>query len=390
MAPGNLLDVALTEDRNITVHSGFCKRVRYRKSDCRICLEVCPENAISLSPGPAINGGCSDCGLCLNACPTEAFRNDLSTDRHLLNQSRSSLEKDRTPGGKRKLFIHCHLAERRNEDSLPVPCLGRITENVILGAAVSGFDGVELTKGACSGCRLKQGEKLLIDAITTSRGLLENTGLGRFLIDVKEREKKEGKEEVLSRRDVFSRTSRKVKEKAVSFLHRKESAVRENVQEMLGKGREAGNGKRRSPKREFLRDLLEPIGETVGIVEENKPKLFWKRMGIDESKCSTCGTCQILCPTGAVFGKRRDGCQTHYFNSALCTNCFLCREACPGQAIVFEGDVSLADLLRDEAEIVARVDLGSCMNCGEDITAGKGALCPTCRKRQVRPVHVKV
>ena len=386
MAAGNLLDVALNEDRNITVFSGYCKRVRFRKSDCRSCLEVCPENAISLNPGPTINSDCSDCGLCLNACPTEVFRNDLSTDRHLLNQARAFLEKDQPPGETKRLSIHCHLAESQNNGSLLVPCLGRITENIILGAAVSGFDEVHLTKGTCSSCRLKQGEELLTYAVTTSRVLLERLGLGRFSIRVEEREKKKGKEEVLSRRDIFSITSKKVKDKATSFLYHKERAIRENIQEVLSNKRETGNGKRRSPRREFLRKLLKPKEETVVSVPPDKPEFPWKKMEIDEKRCSVCGTCQALCPTGAISKKWEHERQRICFNSSSCTNCFLCKEACPEQAIEFEGNFSLADLIEDEEKIVARVDFTSCIICGEVITAGKNKLCSTCRKRQMQPM----
>jgi ferredoxin len=390
VAPGNLLDVALTEDRNIAVFSGYCKRVRFRKSNCRICLDVCPENAISLNPGPTINSGCSDCGLCQNACPTEVFRDELSTDRHVLNRARSLLEKDQPPGEKRRLCIHCHFSEGQNNDSLLVPCLGRITESIILGAAVSGFDGVELTKGNCSECRLKQGEKSVTYAIMISQVLLESMGLGRFSIGVAEREKKKEKEQVLSRREIFSKTSKKVKDKAASFLHHKEKAIRENVQEILRNKREAGNGKRRSPRREFLRTLLKPIEGADIIVAQNKPEFPWKKIEIDEKRCSACGTCQALCPTGAIVKKWEHGSQLTFFTSSSCTNCFLCKEACPEQAIAFEGDFSLADLLEDEEKIVARVDLTSCFLCGEVITAGKSNLCPTCRKRQVQPMHIKV
>lgn len=389
MAEINLLDVALSEGRNINLFSGHCKRVRFRKSDCRRCLEVCPENAISLDPGPTINSGCSDCGFCLNACPTEVFRNELSTDRHLLNQARSFLGKARRAGERERLFIHCHLAESQNIDSLPVPCLGRITENIILGAAVSGFDDVNLTKGDCSGCRLKQGEELLTYAVTSSRVLLERLGLGRFSISIEEREKKKGKEEVFSRRDIFSRTSKKVKEKATSFLYQKERAIRENVQEILGNKRETGNGKRRSPRREFLRELLKPKEGTDVIVPPYEPELPWKKMGIDEKRCSACRACQALCPTGAISKKREHGRQLAFFNSSSCTNCFLCKEACPEQAIEFEGNISLVDLLEDEEKIVARVDLTSCVICGEVMTAGKSKLCSTCRKRQMQTMYVK-
>jgi formate hydrogenlyase subunit 6/NADH:ubiquinone oxidoreductase subunit I len=71
-------------------------------------------------------------------------------------------------------------------------------------------------------------------------------------------------------------------------------------------------------------------------------------------------------------------------------SCSLCKAACPQNAIDFEENFSLAKILEDEPVVVARIKLTLCLICGEIITAGKNQLCPTCRKRQVRPMYVKV
>ena len=86
MDAGLLLNVALSETRHTCVAADFCQRVRFRKSRCQRCLEVCPQNAISLDPGPILNTRCTDCGLCQNACPSEVFQHEIYTDAYVLNQ----------------------------------------------------------------------------------------------------------------------------------------------------------------------------------------------------------------------------------------------------------------------------------------------------------------
>ena len=56
--------------QDIATLPDLCKRVRFRRSNCQRCGEICPDDAISLEPGPVVSDRCSDCGLCQNACPT--------------------------------------------------------------------------------------------------------------------------------------------------------------------------------------------------------------------------------------------------------------------------------------------------------------------------------
>ena len=385
MSANFLINAFLNEDLNIRVVTGLCQQARFRKSDCRRCLVICPEKAIFLNPGPVINKGCSDCGLCLNACPTEVFRHELHTDLYLLNQARALLGKYRhqPAAEKKRLLIHCQLAENRDTNSLLLPCLGRLTATIILGAALSGFDEAVLTKGICSRCRYGQGEKLLTDSIAASRVLLESAGLADFEIRITQKEQDE--EAPLGRREIFSEISDKVKNKAASFLYRREKAIREK----LGHCPESKTGRGYLPQRQLLRRLLEQNRPQKDTMVEYNPEFPWGKIKIEHRQCSGCCTCAALCPTGAVSKKIENNCLFLYFNSALCTNCSVCRAACPEHAIDFEEDFAIEDILAQEPTVVAAIKLNTCLVCGELIAAPKGKLCSTCRKRQTWPMYVK-
>jgi len=380
----DILNAALNETQNSYALPGYCKRVRFRKSNCQKCVEICPENVIALDPGPTIKDGCSDCGLCQRVCPTEVFQNELSTDQDLLNQAKSFLDKEESQPDKNTLFINCHRAENRNEHSLSIPCLGKITENIILGAALLGFDGALLIHGICAKCHFERGMKLLSNSIMTSRVLLESLGLRKFSLNLLEQEK--GKEKILSRREIFSDISNEVKKKTSSYLCHKEGAFRRK----LGSSPERKDGKRGSPRRRLLQTLIQQKGWGKSVVLKYRPEFPWGKIKIDEKSCSACGTCLALCPTGSISNKSEDAYQLFYLNSSLCTNCSICKEACPKNAIDFEAEFSLTDILEDEAKVVARVKLTSCVICGEIMTAEKGNLCFTCQKRQVWPMQVNV
>jgi len=220
--------------------------------------------------------------------------------------------------------------------------------------------------------------------MAASRVLLERMGLGKFAISIKEKEK--NKEVPLGRREIFSRISAKVKNKAASFLFHREKAIREK----LAQSPENKTGKRLLPQRELLRELLNQNRSKNTTVVKYSPNFPWGKIKIDLNKCSACGTCAALCPTGAISKNMKDDYQLLYFNSSLCTNCSLCRAACPKNAIGFEDDFSLADIIADEATVVAAIQLSTCIICGEIITVQKNNLCPTCRKRQTWPMYVKV
>ena len=378
MPTGLLLDIVLQEDQRTPGFSGLCKRVRFSHSDCRRCVDICPENAITLDPGPTINDRCSSCGLCQTACPTEVFQGEIHTDQHLLSQITPFPGKDEPVHKERRSFMHCQQAEKQNEASFSIPCLGSITENFILGVALSGVNELALTKGACSECRLKQGEQLLTNSIAAFDVLSKTMELQQFTLSLQEKQKEE--QATLSRRALFSSISGGQENRAESALSPKDEAIG------TSSGRsppQMTNGTRPSPKREFLRALLDKTPPNRSALVAYEQSFSWGNVKIDENNCVTCGICVNVCPTGAIYRKTKNEQLSHYFNASLCTNCRLCEEACPQKVISFEQDFSLTDVLKNEASAITRINLNACMICGEVIPAREGEICVTCDKRQM-------
>jgi len=356
-------NTAIEETTGISAFADFCKRVRFRQSDCRTCQEICPDDAISFNPGPTISSSCTACGLCVNACPTEVFRDESSAGLVLLQQAQSLLSKVQAPGQEKTLLIHCHRADRPAEDSLFTPCLGTVNENLILDAALSGFHEVVLTKGICSRCRYAQGEKLLQDSVTASRLLLESLGQKEFEIRIEEKEKTR----TFVRRGVFSTLTRGVR------------AIQQSAP-----GRSASeSGSSQSSRRTLLGRILRQKDWGDAAVAEHKTECRWARISIDERKCTACGICAKVCPAGAIDMRQDHEHQLLLFSSALCNNCRLCVEACPENAIDLEGGLTLKAMIEKKSDVVARVPMCSCVMCGQSIPAWGRPFCPTCEKRQL-------
>jgi NAD-dependent dihydropyrimidine dehydrogenase PreA subunit len=55
-----------------------------------------------------------------------------------------------------------------------------------------------------------------------------------------------------------------------------------------------------------------------------------KRLEVNENKCTHCGACFSLCPTGVIKFKEKYSID---FNEAECVACGLCIDACPTRAL---------------------------------------------------------
>lgn len=143
-----LLGLALTDAATVAATPGLCKRVRYRQSESRECVDTCPEDAITLDMGPRINDSSMQCGLCVSVCPTEAIQHGFNLDQHLLDRIKTSVGEAGASKRKKSFYIHCQQSQKQDEDSCRVACLGNITEEFMLGAALSGLDELVLARGS--------------------------------------------------------------------------------------------------------------------------------------------------------------------------------------------------------------------------------------------------
>jgi ferredoxin len=68
---------------------------------------------------------------------------------------------------------------------------------------------------------------------------------------------------------------------------------------------------------------LQNLGVGVQLLEKDVHR--------NEARCTQCGVCTVICPTGALFINRED--MTVGFDVSKCTGCELCVSACPPRAM---------------------------------------------------------
>ena len=189
------------------------------------------------------------------------------------------------------------------------------------------------------------------------------------------------------RRKMLVGIANRVRASAWTIASEEGTNERERLPIEPGLNRDSGAGG--SPQRTVLRRLLRD-----GRWESTRPvaydrELPWARMHVDEDRCTACGTCAAVCPRDAIRVESKGESTILSFKPSACTNCSLCRDACAEDAIGFEAEVWIADILQEEAEVVATIKSGWCSICGDVIPAGMGKVCPTCERRQVSAAHLK-
>lgn len=370
--------------RHIPVWADLCKRVRYRQSTCRLCEEICPENAIQLDPGPVLNERCIACGLCQAACPTEVFQEFPHSDSILIEKINTAASDKGGEGGQTMaVVIHCSQVEPVSDKSIAVACLGALTETCLLGAASAGLGELVLEKGDCARCTRRCGGELFDTALAAFHSLEESLELTQFQVTVRE-----GR---LRKATRFTRRALLNMGGADSDAGTPPSsgvAWEPPPSRVEPGGSNGAMFQRPSPGRALFGQLLnriDPAGEADVATGVDR---HWGQLRIDAGGCATCGICVNLCPTGAISRKVDGNRLSHVFDCASCNRCGLCQEACPEQVIDFAPRVALRELCRSAPTPITQIPLRGCAVCGDALPPKEGSVCTTCRKRGLAGRHL--
>ena len=80
--------MAVSNTRKIRINHEFCV-------GCGLCLEICPQGAISIQSGLAVidQARCKGCGICIDACPRGAITESVPVSRTELAATVAELRK---------------------------------------------------------------------------------------------------------------------------------------------------------------------------------------------------------------------------------------------------------------------------------------------------------
>ncbi len=348
----------------VRVHAFRCLRERHHAAPCAACREACPQQAITLDPGPAIAAArCDGCGVCDAVCPTAALELRGLTPDDLL-----------AAVGSGKVTFRCRHAAGGgvSGQDVPVPCLGFLDAGLLL-AAVTGGAELALAVGPCQACPARAGLRAAEAAVATANAILAATGDERRVTL-----RPQGAYvayEAVSRRGLFGLLRQKAKGRL---------AVDPEVPATpLAKGQAARgtlSPRRRTLLVEAVRRLLPASGRGPAAAAATEAPLPFYDLAIGEA-CDNCGMCLTFCPTAALRATRDEAQATFVFTPDLCLGCGLCRVVCPQQAVSLSRATSLPSPGSKRA-LLSR-PLHRCERCGELYPArGDERLCPDCIKKR--------
>lgn len=374
---------AMDSDR-IVVHEERCVTIRNQNARCLRCVQSCTTGSLSVNStgGIAVDPSlCIGCGTCATACPTSAIELREPTDDELTRDLKSSIV-----ATKGHPVIACEQALEAAQISpqpgavVIAPCLGRIDESFLVGAAAYRASDITLVCGACETCEHNRGGILAFDVAESATSLLSAYGvdfeitfadtLPASVVDKsakvpwhKSMACKSAPSEAdfdNSRREFVLGAKNSAKEAAVAALTSEalgsDKDEKHTESDRPARYRKVGKDGTLShfvPTRRIrLYNYLKHVGTGEPVVEAVTSRVIGS-IEIDASACTACRMCAIFCPTEAIAKVDDDGMFGIRHRPSACVQCRACESICPKGAITVRSDVPTRQFIGQEAVVYA-------------------------------------
>lgn len=349
---------------NLDISPAYCLKLRHKDSSCRLCLDSCPTNAISIDQSLTVDSSlCNGCGICVNVCPTSVFQLPDTPYQRLLGKLKAGSTAD----------FACSRAHSAKGVSI-VPCLGYLDEAALVGAVGSGAKAVSLNFAECKRCEQKSGLRAAAKSLKKANRVLALFDTPKRISAIATETHGEYSQEqnpLSSRREFFSFLKQGAQDMVTSAMKSADDAQKTRIT------LEPNIPEKRSR-------LLKHIG-ALGAPLTDKAKangLPFAQLEID-SRCDGCGICTTFCPTEALRCFDREGKQIIAFRLDYCLDCKLCSDICPKDAITFSGHINPNSLLTTHWTMLTSHKSSVCRQCKQPYITWPGTtLCLSCRRKR--------
>ncbi len=360
-------------ESELQVRSHLCSRVRYPRSECRLCQDVCPADALRIdSNSVTLNEKCCGCEICIPACPNGVFTLTGRKEKERRGQLQQSFYDDSI------VRFTCFMdKDRENEGALVFPCLAGIPQAYLIAPFAWQGEKVQIKRIGCEQCPMRAG-------MDQYNRLLEHTYHLLNCFDIS----KESLEEVESFDSPGTSRSEPTHSSQVRLGRREffgffRKRALETTKELISEPGEDPAELRwthqENPLRSFLLELLPQMGE-IREGRLDSGDLQMADLEVSET-CIGCNVCETICPSGAIRREMREGDKQDtllMFTLSKCTGCKICAEACLPKAISFPRQIDLTRLIREEERELVCVSAKNCRACGEPFQGIPGETCPQC------------
>lgn len=356
----------------LIVEEELCLNLRGRVMHCSACSDVCPANALSLTPDRVDldDTRCTGCNSCLPSCPAGALRSTAFLPERFLQALHESGQSD----------LHCRISEDGG-GGVVIPCHSVLDARLLAAARGDGLTELRLHGlNQCSDCRHGDARTHINSVIDQLAQWLGEAAPSLDLdpptgSDSGKDERDYQDQPHMNRRAFLRFGGAKSVTQAADWLLPGLSREEED-EETLPFYQADGFAQRASAYQQALMARAERVPWQV-----SQPLPFIRRR-VGEA-CSACLSCGERCPTGALRAIDSAESRQLSFDPAVCTDCGLCERICPEQTILSE---TMHDInkLKTGRESLFYVSQQRCRQCGNPFLPDdtESDLCPVCNNEQ--------
>lgn len=297
---------------------------------------------------------CDGCGACVATCSPGALSDGL--DERLLAAG--------APSHGAEIVVQCHQATPAAGPSTRVPCLLRVSPELLLFLSGGARRPVRLSRGDCEQ-RCERQPVSCDRAVAEAKALAAAVGLDLQITasDVSTAG--------VSRRGFFGGLLRGASQVAFDAL------PATSCQPPVGE----------PPARRTM--LLAALSGASLASTSPPPSVLGRVDSLPERACDGCEACGRACPTGAIRVQRDGGARIVEHVAAHCDGCGACEAVC-GPRVLRVGLVLDVDDLDPRAiRILAVAEPERCGICGGPLPANRDdGLCPSCSRRAAMGVRI--
>ena len=369
MTTGTLARMAQALDgARLIVEEEFCVNPRARHAFCTRCVKACRSDALRVSEsGVELDEAvCTACGACVPACPAGALRlSGFDPERFVASLNSAG-----------EVHLHCAASDDRVEGTT-IPCHLMLDRRLAAAAFAEGthhfvLHGVD----RCATCHRADARDHLARLARSMAKWFDGQGpeISFGAPDKSQRAPRGRAGEAATNRRGFLRLMGFQAGAGVADLVASGAGDADDEPLDAGCGFSHGDGLPKHPV---------PYRAVVALRTgrlpwaEHRP-LPWHTRTIGEA-CNACMVCAENCPTGALEDDGDRGARRISFDPAFCTNCTLCQQICPQDAIRPRLAQSVGEATAPRAVLMHRA-ARQCDVCRTDFVASDlmSRLCPVC------------
>ena len=324
------------------------KRCLYNKIQCSICMDICPEEAISIKSKIVIDENlCGKCGICKSTCPTQAISMKGLGEENIL----------RTINDKRNPIFTC--SKTSSIGNLRLNCLSGMHPELLAALfLLYGEKTFYFNMIGCEKCHL--GDKISIFEASLDKAVNFAKLFGidpGYVICFDEKELQVLSEETISRRDLFLLLKKGTTNLAT---HAVDTVLNENNQLSI---------------RKVLLKAIER--KEFEVQPHNVP--FFDSFKVSND-CNGCEECKSICPGEAWKVENGEKIKVLH-NAGKCYKCGQCKSSCPQKAIEVDY-INMDDLIM--YNLKKEITLNKCHLCDKKFFSKDKDIdkCPICEKKE--------